>query len=101
MEPPTKKVKRRRNNDPSKQLSEEEKKLHHIQSEHRRREQIRSTFDRLVEIVPDLTANEKRSELTVITKTTSYIEKLREQNKRLVDLAQKKGIPMEKSVIKS
>ena len=87
MEPPTKKVKRRRNNDPSKQLSEEEK--------------IRSTFDRLVEIVPDLTANEKRSELTVITKTTSYIEKLREQNKRLVDLAQKKGIPMEKSVIKS
>ena len=94
MDPPTKRARKRRRNDSSKQLSEEEKKLHHIQSEHRRREQIRSTFDRLVEIVPDLTANEKTSELTVITKTSNYIEKLRKENKRLVEIAQKKGISM-------
>lgn len=96
----TSKVKRHRHTDPTKQLTEEQKKLHHIQSEHRRRQQIRATFDRLVEIVPDLEAREKRSELTVITKTSNYIAKLRAENEMLINRARSKGVNISESWFK-
>ncbi|KAI0462247.1 hypothetical protein LJB42_004335 [Komagataella kurtzmanii] len=77
------------------QLSDEQKKINHIQSEQRRREQIRSTYDKLVDIVPDLTTKENRSELSILTKTSSYIRKLREENEGLLDETKKQGIDPE------
>lgn len=76
----------------SRQLTDAEKKRHHIESEHRRREQIRATFDRLVDIVPDLEPKEKRSELVVINKTSEYIKKLRAENAQMMEEADKLGI---------
>ncbi|KAH3665769.1 hypothetical protein OGAPHI_003957 [Ogataea philodendri] len=75
-----------------KQLSEEEKKLHHIRSENKRRDQIRSTFDSLVKVVPDLTESESRSEYAVLTKTSNYIRQLREENQKLLRVAQQQGL---------
>lgn len=54
-------------------LSLEQKKLHHIQSEHKRREQIRSTFDTLVDLVPNLEVKENRSELAILVKSKYII----------------------------
>ncbi|KAG7697849.1 hypothetical protein KL930_000096 [Ogataea haglerorum] len=75
-----------------KQLSEEEKKQHHIRSENKRREQIRSTFDSLVKVVPDLTESENRSEYAVLSKTSNYIRQLRGDNQRLLQIAKERGI---------
>ncbi|ODV84014.1 hypothetical protein CANARDRAFT_191071, partial [[Candida] arabinofermentans NRRL YB-2248] len=77
-----------------KQLSEEEKKKHHIRSEHKRREQIRSTFDNLVEVVPELNENESRSELAILTKTSNYIKELKLKNETLIEVARLKGIEL-------
>ncbi|OBA17497.1 uncharacterized protein OGAPODRAFT_92770 [Ogataea polymorpha] len=65
-----------------KQLSEEEKKQHHI----------RSTFDSLVKVVPDLTESENRSEYAVLSKTSNYIRQLRVDNQRLLQIAKERGI---------
>jgi heteromeric Ino2p/Ino4p transcription factor len=47
---------------------------------------IRSSFDRLVELVPDLDESESRSELAILDKTSKYIEELRAENDRLEQL---------------
>ena len=73
-------------------LSEEQKKSNHIRSENRRRELIRSTFDKLVELVPDLEPKEGRSELIVLNKTSDFIKLLREENIRLRRLKDQKGL---------
>lgn len=67
-------------------LTLEQKKINHIESENRRRAMIRSSFDRLVELVPDLDASENRSELVILDKTSKYIEQLRAENERLEEL---------------
>jgi heteromeric Ino2p/Ino4p transcription factor len=67
-------------------LTSEQKKLNHIESENRRRAMIRSSFDRLVELVPDLDESESRSELAILDKTSKYIEELRAENDRLEQL---------------
>ncbi|GMG37572.1 unnamed protein product [Ambrosiozyma monospora] len=95
--PPTKKSKKGTS---AQNLSAEEKKLRHIQSEHKRREQIRSTFDKLVRIIPSLEQKESRSELVVLNKTSDYLEELRQQRQKLVEAAKLKGIDIPEELLK-
>lgn len=67
-------------------LTPEQRKENHINSENRRRAQIRSCFDELVKIVPDIDSTENRSELAILTKTANYIERLRSENAQLEKL---------------
>lgn len=73
-------------------LTLEQKKANHILSENRRRNQIRSTFDRLVELVPYLEISENRSEYAILTKTANYISELRKENERLEKLKLERGL---------
>ncbi|CDK25442.1 unnamed protein product [Kuraishia capsulata CBS 1993] len=73
-------------------LTAEQKKLHHLQSEHKRREQIRATYDQLVSLVPSLKPSENRSELAVLSKSTDYIRLLRKENQELLALAKERNI---------
>lgn len=73
-------------------LSEDEKKAHHIASEQKRRENIRSEFDNIVLLTPTLTELENRSELNILTKSADFIDYLKEENDKLLDLCQRRGI---------
>lgn len=73
-------------------LSDEQKKAHHIASEQKRRENIRSEFDKIVSLTPNLSELENRSELNILTKSADYIDQLREENAKLVELARMKGL---------
>ncbi|KAM9930510.1 hypothetical protein OXX59_000451 [Metschnikowia pulcherrima] len=73
-------------------LTEGEKKAHHIASEQKRRENIRMEFDRIVNLTPDLTSQESRSELNILTKSADYIESLKEENAVLVEKCRERGI---------
>ncbi|KAK6201085.1 basic helix-loop-helix transcription factor [Scheffersomyces amazonensis] len=80
-------------------LSEEQKKAHHIASEQKRRENIRSEFDKIVSLTPTLTDSENRSELNILTKSADFIDQLREENIKLVELAKLKGIHVPSELI--
>ncbi|KAJ1727016.1 Transcription factor [Coemansia biformis] len=56
-------------------LSEEEKKANHIASEQKRRQNIRTGYDQLIQIVPTLTPSQ-RSEALILQKTVEYIKYL-------------------------
>lgn len=73
-------------------LTLEQKKTNHIMSENRRRNQIRSSFDRLVQLVPQLEESESRSEYAVLQKTADYIIQLRQENERLENLKHQRGL---------
>lgn len=75
-------------------LSEEQKKAHHIASEQKRRENIRSEFDKIVSLTPTLSESENRLELNILTKLADYIDVLKQENKDLLLLAKKKGLPI-------
>lgn len=64
-------------------LSETQIKQNHVTSEKRRREIVRNIYDELVNLVPDLTEKENRSELMIYTKSINYIRWLYAKNKRL------------------
>ncbi|KAI5949947.1 hypothetical protein KGF57_004457 [Candida theae] len=83
----------------SSNLSEEEKKAHHIASEQKRRENIRAEFDKLVSLTPSLTAQESRSELNILTKSADYIDQLKEENLKLIELCRQKGIEVPEELI--
>ncbi|KAG7665397.1 uncharacterized protein J8A68_001085 [[Candida] subhashii] len=89
----------RRKSTKSSVLSEEQKKAHHIASEQKRRENIRAEFDKLVSLTPTLTESENRSELNILTKSADYIDELREENIKLIELCRMKGIQVPKSLI--
>ncbi|KAK6461755.1 basic helix-loop-helix transcription factor [Scheffersomyces coipomensis] len=82
-------------------LSDEQKKAHHIASEQKRRENIRSEFDKIVSLTPTLNDSENRSELNILTKSADFIDQLKDENAKLVELAQKKGIPIPPDLIYS
>lgn len=65
---------------------------HHIASEQKRRENIRAEFDKLVSLTPSLTELENRSELNILTKSADYIDELKQENAKLVELCRMKGI---------
>ncbi|CUS21647.1 LAQU0S03e07404g1_1 [Lachancea quebecensis] len=50
-------------------LSEDQKRQNHVSSEQRRRQAMRQTYDTLVDIVPDLTSAQSRSELQIYAKS--------------------------------
>ncbi|SCU81405.1 LAMI_0B06084g1_1 [Lachancea mirantina] len=64
-------------------LSEDQKRFNHVSSEQRRRQAMREAYDQLVDAVPDLTLEERRSELMIYAKTTRYLRWLYAQNKAL------------------
>lgn len=61
-------------------LSETQVKINHISSEQKRRELVRSLYDDLVEVVPDLQADESRSEMIIYLKTINYLKWLYQRN---------------------
>ncbi|KAG7194631.1 uncharacterized protein KQ657_004307 [Scheffersomyces spartinae] len=73
-------------------LSEEQKKAHHIASEQKRRENIRSEFDKIVSLTPTLSESENRLELNILTKLADYIDLLKQEHTDLITKAKKKGI---------
>ncbi|CUM52208.1 unnamed protein product [Debaryomyces tyrocola] len=73
-------------------LTEDQKKAHHIASEQKRRENIRSEFDKIVSLTPTLNELENRSELNILTKSADYIDQLKEDNNKLIQLCISKGI---------
>ncbi|KAG9255895.1 uncharacterized protein F5Z01DRAFT_650467 [Emericellopsis atlantica] len=67
-------------------LTVEEKKQNHINSEHKRRQNIRDGFDRLCEIVPGL-EGQGRSEGLVLKQTIAYMrEQIRERRAMIEQL---------------
>ncbi|KAJ2158161.1 Transcription factor [Coemansia sp. RSA 552] len=56
-------------------LTEEEKKANHIASEQKRRQNIRTGYNQLIEMVPTLTPSQ-RSEALILQKTVEYIKYL-------------------------
>ncbi|RLV83178.1 Protein INO4 [Meyerozyma sp. JA9] len=80
-------------------LTEEQKKAHHIASEQKRRENIRSEFDRIVALTPTLNESENRSELNILTKSADYIDYLKEENERLIQLCRERGITLPEELV--
>ncbi|ODV69325.1 hypothetical protein HYPBUDRAFT_169966 [Hyphopichia burtonii NRRL Y-1933] len=80
-------------------LSDDQKKAHHIASEQKRRENIRSEFDRIVDLTPSLNDRENRSELNILTKLADYIDSLKEENLKLIQLCKEKGIDVPANLI--
>lgn len=64
-------------------LTDQQIRINHVSSEKKRREAIRSIYDELVGLVPDLQPTERRSELIIYIKTTAYLKWLYAKNKRL------------------
>ncbi|CCE66274.1 hypothetical protein TPHA_0P01160 [Tetrapisispora phaffii CBS 4417] len=64
-------------------LSESQIKMNHVTSEQKRRMLVRSIYDDLVEAVPDLSAEESRSELLIYLKTVNYMNWLYKRNEVL------------------
>ncbi|GMM37232.1 Ino4 protein [Saccharomycopsis crataegensis] len=82
-------------------LSEEEKKSRHIASEKKRRETIRLAFDRIVDLVPNLTPSESRTEVAVLTKSAAFIDELRSENQRLLQLLQNSNVPVPEHLLEA
>ncbi|KAK6457690.1 basic helix-loop-helix transcription factor [Scheffersomyces xylosifermentans] len=89
----------RRKSTKSSVLTEDQKKAHHIASEQKRRENIRSEFDKIVSLTPTLTESENRSELNILTKSADYIDQLKDENSNLVELCRMKGIKIPEELI--
>ncbi|KAI1855638.1 hypothetical protein JX265_006041 [Neoarthrinium moseri] len=71
-------------------LTETEKKQNHIASEQKRREAIRSGFDRLCELIPGL-EGQGRSEGLVLKRTVEYIREQLETRRQLVQEREARG----------
>lgn len=64
-------------------LTEGQVRLNHVVSEQKRRELIRAIYDELVQIVPDLSPKENRSEMVIYMKTAYYLRWLYKRNAEL------------------
>lgn len=64
-------------------LSCDQLRINHVTSEKKRREIVRNIYDELVDLVPDLSENENRSEQIIYMKTINYIRWLYEKNQKL------------------
>ncbi|CAK9440500.1 uncharacterized protein LODBEIA_P45870 [Lodderomyces beijingensis] len=80
-------------------LSEEQKKAHHIASEQKRRENIRAEFDKIVSLTPNLTESENRSELNILTKSADFIDQLKEENVKLIEMCRQRGIQVPEELV--
>lgn len=64
-------------------LTKEEVRRNHVSSEKKRRELVRTTYDELVKMIPDLQPSENRSEMVIYLKTINHLNWLYGNNKRL------------------
>ncbi|SCW01579.1 LAFE_0E02762g1_1 [Lachancea fermentati] len=64
-------------------LSADQKRENHVSSEQRRRQAMRDSYDKLVEVVPGIEKAENRSELLIYTKTYHYLMWLYARNSTL------------------
>lgn len=71
----------------------------HIASEKKRRETIRQAFDRIVDLVPNLTPAESRTEVAVLTKSANFIDQLRYENEKLIEVLQLQNIEIPQEVL--
>lgn len=61
-------------------LSQDQVRKNHVVSEKRRRESVRAIYDELVNMIPDLHANENRSEIVIYLKTMNHLKWLYARN---------------------
>ncbi|ODV75041.1 Ino4p CYBJADRAFT_161516 [Cyberlindnera jadinii NRRL Y-1542] len=73
-------------------LTDEQKKKNHIESEQKRRKAIREAFERLTELVPELSPEHSRSEILVLSKSADYLKELHVEHQTLLRLLRDKGI---------
>ncbi|GAV52299.1 hypothetical protein ZYGR_0AG02900 [Zygosaccharomyces rouxii] len=71
-------------------LSKEEVRQNHVSSEKKRRELVRTIYDELVRMIPDLQPSENRSEMVIYLKTINHLNWLYRNNKRLCGQLEKK-----------
>ncbi|QLQ79868.1 hypothetical protein HG537_0C05170 [Torulaspora globosa] len=71
-------------------LSSDQVRKNHVVSEQRRRELVRTVYDDLVEIVPDLEPSERRSEILIYLKTINHLKWLYRRNSYLRKLLTEK-----------
>lgn len=71
-------------------LSKEEVRQNHVSSEKKRRELVRTIYDELVKMIPDLQPSENRSEMVIYLKTINHLNWLYRTNKRLCNQLEKK-----------
>ncbi|CAR26319.1 hypothetical protein ZYGR_0H01280 [Zygosaccharomyces rouxii] len=71
-------------------LSKEEVRQNHVSSEKKRRELVRTIYDELVKMIPDLQPTENRSEMVIYLKTINHLNWLYRNNKRLCAQLEKK-----------
>ncbi|SCU80572.1 LADA_0B08350g1_1 [Lachancea dasiensis] len=64
-------------------LSEDQKRQNHVSCEQRRRQAMRETYDTLVEVVPDLTTDHRRSEMQIYARSYNYLVWLYQRNQEL------------------
>ncbi|AQZ09354.1 INO4 (YOL108C) [Zygosaccharomyces parabailii] len=64
-------------------LSKEEVRKNHVSSEKKRREMVRTIYDDLVNVIPDLQPSENRSEMVIYLKTINHLNWLYRSNMRL------------------
>lgn len=89
-EEPLKKKRRPRAKKTNK-LSKEEVRQNHVSSEKKRRELVRTIYDDLVRMIPDLQPSENRSEMVIYMKTINHLNWLYRHNKRLRKQVEKKS----------
>lgn len=80
-------------------LSLDQVRKNHVVSEQRRRELVRSIYDSLVEVVPDLAPSERRSEILIYLKTINHLKWLYKRNSYLRKLLAEKYECQGKSVV--
>lgn len=68
-------------------LSASDRKQNHVAAEKKRREAIRKEFERITEVVPELSRNQSRSEAVVLEKTVALLKNLVDENQKLKELA--------------
>ncbi|KAJ2902797.1 hypothetical protein MKZ38_000078 [Zalerion maritima] len=72
-------------------LSEEQKNQNHLNSEHKRRVNIRKGMEDLCDVVPGMTGK-AAAEGEVLTTSNTYVREQLEENRRLCDALERKGV---------
>ncbi|BFZ64048.1 Transcription factor [Saitoella coloradoensis] len=76
---------------PGELLTQEEKKANHIASEQKRRQAIRSGFERLAELVPGLSRSQGRSEAVVLKRSVDFLQDLIAEREALLRKCAERG----------
>ncbi|TPX46660.1 hypothetical protein SeMB42_g03597 [Synchytrium endobioticum] len=80
-------------------LTEEEKRTNHIESEKKRRQNIRSGFDALTHLVPSLQTSHRLSEAEILQQTIGYVKTLLDTKGELKARASKLRIVLRDSPV--